>query len=812
MRRRSVLVLLACCAVALRATAADEELDTGDADMMSSLNELSEKMSMAEPYINAAAPYIEGIINRTKAFERATAGPETGWELFYSGGALVVLTLMVACSCACCAAGSVVASAIVALNCVLFVAWRCVQTPATAALSVASLLMLYKGGPADCVEWLYVCAQLWALQLGQVFNTGGSVFSWPRTQWEISNVLGLEGARRREVLRDARLGIDSLAAPLPHVDTQSAPPSNEDVIASSGLGAKLRWLLRFGCALPPPPPPEPMVLPEPIVKDLVLIGGGHSHAYTLKNFGMNPMPGVQLTLITRDVATPYSGMMPGHIAGVYSKAECHIDLAKLARFANARLIHAEACGIDTEKKVVHLVGRPAMAYDVLSINIGSTPSASSKIEDDGVTKVKPIDGFAARWEQVVQRVSTREAKNQKDEIVIVVVGAGAGGVELCLSMQARLQKELQSAGDDPAKLNMVLIGRNVNPMPAHGSAVQREFSAILEQRGVLVCTGSGVESASNGVLTLSNGETQAYDEAIWCTQAGAAPWLRSSGLALDKGGFIKVDVNMRSSDASVFAAGDCCALADERPKAGVFAVRAGPPLTNNIRATLAPPPVVKSWLPWRGAAPLLEPYEPQKFFLGIIGTGTVDVAVASRGPMAMKGKWVWKLKDWIDRKWMAQYTSHLPEMPEAVVPAPDVARAAGPKAIKQLSELAMRCGGCGAKVGATVLERALKHLNAPSRPEVIVGLDAPDDCAVVDYNAATLHGGAGANQGMSAFVKTRSGSGGGGLAGGGGGTATRQPVHVVHSVDFFRSFIGDPYVFGQASAAAILDYIGAPPQ
>jgi len=137
-----------------------------------------------------------------------------------------------------------------------------------------------------------------------------------------------------------------------------------------------------------------------VVKDIVLVGGGHAHAFVLKNFGMNPQPGVRVTLITRDLHTPYSGMLPGHVAGLYTKDECHIDLAKLARWANVRLIYAEVDGLSRDQKTIHVKGgRPPIPYDVLSINVGSAPkiiearAALFGAGETAITPVKPIDGF-----------------------------------------------------------------------------------------------------------------------------------------------------------------------------------------------------------------------------------------------------------------------------------------------------------------------------------------------------------------------------------------------------------------------------------
>ncbi len=132
---------------------------------------------------------------------------------------------------------------------------------------------------------------------------------------------------------------------------------------------------------------------EPVRQDIVLIGGGHSHVDVLKRFGMKPEPGVRLTLIARDLLTPYSGMVPGLIAQLYTSAECHIDLRPLAAFAGARLIHAPATGLELSNNAVHVAGRPPVRFDLLSLDTGSTPSSAGIVGAENALPVKPIDRF-----------------------------------------------------------------------------------------------------------------------------------------------------------------------------------------------------------------------------------------------------------------------------------------------------------------------------------------------------------------------------------------------------------------------------------
>ncbi|GAQ81019.1 selenide, water dikinase [Klebsormidium nitens] len=475
-----------------------------------------------------------------------------------------------------------------------------------------------------------------------------------------------------------------------------------------------------------------------VVKDLVLLGGGHSHVHVLKSFAMQPLPGVRLTLITRDVHTPYSGMLPGYVAGHYEYDDCHVDLRPLARLAAARLLHCTATSLDRDSRLVHLQGRPPIPYDVLSIDIGITPLQDVPGSSEHTTAVKPIDSFTARWADLAERVVA-----SAEALCVAVVGGGAGGVELCLAMQHALQQRLRQAGKDPGRVTFRLHTRG-RLLAQHPPRVGRIFARILKERGVAVVDG-GVAAVRAGELELVGGAVLPFSECIWCTQGGAQPWLHKTGLALDAAGFIDVDATLRSTnDPAVFAAGDIHSSKQyPRPKAGVYAVRQGPPLAANLRRSLLGQP--------------LRPFVPQSTALAIISTGN-KYAVASKGGFALEGAWLWPIKDWIDRRWMALY-SHLPPM---ALPAPspsEVASAAGPAAVAAVGAARMRCGGCGAKVGAPVLQRVLARLDAPTRPEVVVGLG--DDAAVVRLPPGTVG---------------------------------------VHTVDVLRALVDDEYTFGAIAA------------
>lgn len=496
----------------------------------------------------------------------------------------------------------------------------------------------------------------------------------------------------------------------------------------------------------------------PIATELVLIGGGHAHVHVIRMFGMAPVEGVRITVVAKDVETPYSGMLPGHVAGLYSRRECHIDLQQLARFAGVRLIHAEATSIDTATRTIRLGDdRPPVPYDVLSLDVGITPDYPSS----GVTPVKPIAAFSKTWDDLLSKLEGWSDEDERRRVV--VVGGGAGGVELALAMRARIRASLVSLGKSPDIAHFSLLTRGPRILKSHSDGVKACLERALRERDIEVvanCEAIGVEESGFIECNIDDEKKKVpFDECVWCTQARAPKLLEC--LERDEAGFALVDEYQRCATvdgedrehARIFAVGDCSSVAGHpRPKAGVFAVMAGMSLYANILSEVS------------GTDKLA--HIPQSSFLGLIGTGDKS-CVASRGELSFQADWLWDLKDWIDRKWMWQYTRGLPSLlddDDNNKSAPAAFRRAGEAGLKLLRESAMRCGGCGAKVGANPLSQALKSLPpAPPSPHAVVlaGVDSADDAGVVKYSSESV---------------------------------------LAHTIDFFRALVDDPYLFGQIAA------------
>ena len=361
---------------------------------------------------------------------------------------------------------------------------------------------------------------------------------------------------------------------------------------------------------------------QPIVQDLVLIGGGHSHAIALKMLGMQPLPGVRLTLITDTYHTPYSGMLPGYIAGFYTYDETHIDLRRLAGFAGAQVYHDRVVGLDLNHNQVICRDHPPVRFDALSINIGSTPAMLTVPgAADYAIPAKPVPQLLNAWTQIVEAVQ----RHPQRPLTLGIIGGGAGGVELCLNIQAKIHQLLTEAQQPTDNLRLHLWHRGTQLLPHHNRWVGQHLERLLRQRGVTLHLQEQVTELTPESevehrplsdhrsaplqVACASGLAVACDGVFWVTQASAPAWIKASGLTTDVQGFVLVQATLQSvSHPQIFAVGDIATLQGHpRPKAGVFAVRQGKPLFTNWHR--------------RFAGQDLLPYRPQQRYLGLIGRG-----------------------------------------------------------------------------------------------------------------------------------------------------------------------------------------------
>jgi selenide,water dikinase len=369
------------------------------------------------------------------------------------------------------------------------------------------------------------------------------------------------------------------------------------------------------------------------MKRLVLLGGGHSHIEVLRRFAAQPPARTEVVLADRARDFAYSGMLPGWIAGHYARSECHVDLESLARLARCRYVPAACRTLDLAVRVVSCDDGTALPFDLLSVDTGAgSPAERTEGAAVNTLAIRPVEAFVARWSEMQHEIARGQGPR-----TIAMVGAGAAGVEVVLAMQHRLRKRASKSN-----VAFHLVGDSDEILAGHNDRVRDIFMRVLAERGVALHLGRAVECVQRGRLRLVGGTTLDADAIVWATGPAAPSWPKLAGLAVDARGFILVDSRLQSqSHSGVFAAGDIASIPQHpRPKNGVYAVRAGPPLAANLRRALAGQPLV-AWT-------------PQKHALALISTGD-RYAVASRGGLALEGAWVWRWKDWIDRRFVRRY-------------------------------------------------------------------------------------------------------------------------------------------------------------
>jgi pyridine nucleotide-disulfide oxidoreductase family protein len=369
------------------------------------------------------------------------------------------------------------------------------------------------------------------------------------------------------------------------------------------------------------------------VKRLVLAGAGHAHAQVLLAWARQPVPGTELVLVSPQSRAPYSGMVPGWLAGTYRFDEIVIDFAALCAAAGARWVQGELQSLDARRRRLQLSDGVTLDYDLLSLNLGSTlnPPATAAAT---MLSMRPLARLHEAWDGLLRRwqLDTDDAPYR-----VTAVGGGAAGFESLLAALARLRAQRPQR-----RVAGCLVSRGNTLLPGVAPGAVRAAQRALAQAGVSLELGT----------PWSENLAARSDLVLWATGAEAHAWQadaqRRGGLAVSERGFIRVDPSLQSvSQQQVYAVGDCAEWAQPLPKAGVYAVRMGPVLDHNLRAALGQ------------GAPIA--YVPQRRYLALLATADGS-AIASRGRFGAAGRWVWRWKDHIDRRFIARFA--MPVRPE----------------------------------------------------------------------------------------------------------------------------------------------------
>ena len=368
------------------------------------------------------------------------------------------------------------------------------------------------------------------------------------------------------------------------------------------------------------------------VSNVLLVGGGHAHVAVLADWARSGCPASRAALLTPEPTLRYSGMVPGWISGEHALDDGIVDLAALARAAGVDLVLDRCIAIDPAARSVLTMHSGLMEFDIASLDTGGVGNASAAFgHDPRLLDVRPISAFVERIGQVHARLTL---DGRSDHLRLAVIGGGAGGVELAFALN-------NWRGLDQ-RTNVILIAGESGLLPGFSAAVRGRVERELERQSIaLLPVDAWIE---DGVLMAGEALVET-DYMIAALGSGAPDWPRSGGMAVDEEGFVAVDRYQRSiSHPHILAAGDIAARRDrEVPHSGVHAVFAGPVLARNLRDIMA------------GKAPS-DIYRPRWNHLYLMSTGAGE-AIASYGPLGAQGRWVSRLKTWIDKRWIASYAA-----------------------------------------------------------------------------------------------------------------------------------------------------------
>ncbi|WP_273852180.1 NAD(P)/FAD-dependent oxidoreductase [Guptibacillus spartinae] len=355
---------------------------------------------------------------------------------------------------------------------------------------------------------------------------------------------------------------------------------------------------------------------------LLLLGAGHAHLHLMKRLQEEKLD-VDVTLVSPSEYQYYSGMFSGYLEGLYHEEEIRIHIPSLTKASGINYINGAAISIDAKSKVVLTEKGDILSYDILSIDIGSLTAG---IEIPGARKhalrIKPN----YRIEEVANKLWNANEP--------VVIGGGAGGVEMALALTAKRKYE--------GKKPVTLISHSTILEKATEKA-QMKVKNILQNKGLTVITKEKVSNITSNLLITSGGKDIEYDQVLWLTGPKAPEMFRTSKLPIDHAGYLLVDDTLQVKEyPAIFAAGDCASIKQypELPKAGVIAVRQAAILWGNIKAFMNETSGYR--------------FKPNSTYLSILSTGQKK-GLLLYGNIQVHHHLSWLLKDRIDKKFIERY-------------------------------------------------------------------------------------------------------------------------------------------------------------
>lgn len=441
----------------------------------------------------------------------------------------------------------------------------------------------------------------------------------------------------------------------------------------------------------------------PITNDLVLIGGGHSHLSVLMKLSKRPINGNRITLITNEIDTPYSGMIPGYIEGIYSWRDSHIDLYRLCLKLNVRFIHAEVERVSAHEKEIYFKDRPKIKFDVLSINTGIQ---SNNREIKGAAKyclpVKPISKLANNFLNKITNFKS-----------IAFIGGGAGSVELALAIKKRFLNINQD-------IKITIITGKRGLLSTFPQKTKLTSLKTLEKFKIDIIEYKRVLEVKPKQIILSDKSLLKIDKAILSTNSMTPKWLAKSDILLTKDNYILVNKSFQTNYKYVFASGDVIDFNNQNlKKAGVFAVRSGKPLAINIRKFILGKKLVE--------------YKFNKNYLALIGTSKRS-AIATKYNLTFNSRFFFYLKKYIDQNFIKKFSDfRIRKKFTLDALKTDVLNIFVKHKEKITDENdIMQCKGCAAKVPLNALKQALPKdivstsedaVSVPGHPELYQTVD-----------------------------------------------------------------------------------------